>query len=1306
MADGWSRGARRTLSIGALATIAACAGGAGGLAPPAHALVGQFGEEGEGAGQFGHQPTGIAINQETTGENAGDVYLADSENNRVVEFSGQGSFIRAWGYGVKDGKTEAFQLCEAPGPCFAGLPGSGAGQLSFPGGIAIDNSAGLTHGDVYVQDFANNRIERYGPDGEFILTFGGEVNKTAHEKGETANEDVCPVNPGDVCQAGSRGSGPSQFEALGRNGIAVGPSGTVYVADFARVQKFAPSGAAEGTEIAIPGAGTIEGLILDSGGDLYVLRGSLEGVHKYDGAGSELGEARDPGVGGPAPSIALGPADQLIVSDRAKKRLFAYDPAGTQLASVPLPSAGDAFGGIAFSSATEALYAIHVEPPRVTLLTLPPPGPVILEGSESASELLPTSATLHATINPEGPEPTHCHFQYGTSTAYGGETAETPLEGEPFEDQPISAAITGLQPATEYHFRAVCTNGAQTTTGPDQTFTSAPPVSIEDESVSDVTATSAKLLTTLNAHGLPSEFHFEYGLSTAYEKGAVPVPDASAGQSSEDASFSVKLQELLPGHTYHFRVIAHNSLGVTAGADRTFTTQGQAPALADERAYEMVSPPVKHGVSLEAITREGGLIEAAAEGSGLAYVALGPVDEDPQGNRSSALSELLSRRSAGAWSAEDIATPHRGVVGVIPGNPSEYKQFSTDLARGAVEPEGTTPLSPQTTEKTPYRREASGSFTPLVSAANVPAGTKFGGTEVQPEQFSGGVTFIAGTPEMSHVLLRSPTSLVQGFENGGQESVYEWSEGKLEAVSVLPGGASAGEEGAAGAGNASSQVRGAISADGTRVFFETEAHHRLYMRDMARGETLRVDAAQAGLKPSEGGATFQLASEDGAKVLFTDVHRLTEDATAKASAPDLYECTIVLSAGKPACELKDLSAHPGEAASVQGAVLGADRSGRFVYFVARGALSEGAVSGSCPGAGEGQCLNLYVADTQTGARRLVAALSEEDSPDWNAGAGGINLGKLSARVSPNGRYLAFMSERPLTGFENRDANSGAKDEEVFLYDNETRLLRCASCDPSGQRPEGAFDSGEFPGLLVDRPGLWGGHRLAGSVPGWTHIDLGHALHQARYLSDEGRLIFNSPVGLVPGDSNGAQDVYEYEPQGVGSCQSAQGCVNLISSGSSSEESALLDASENGGDIFFLTAAQLSPTDHDSALDAYDAHVCSEGPGCPPQATGEPPPCASADACRAAPTPQPGAFSAPASATFSGAGNLTPPPAPVVKPKAKPTRAQQLAKALRACKKKPKRKRAACERQARKRYGAHGAKRAGAKRAATKKRGKK
>src|SRR5215813_7447248 len=89
----------------------------------APALVSEFGEEGEGAGQFG-RAIGIAVNQES-----GEVYLADRRNNRIVQFTGEGKFLRTWGFGVSDG-SEAFEVCQAPGPCRAGTPGTAGGQLS------------------------------------------------------------------------------------------------------------------------------------------------------------------------------------------------------------------------------------------------------------------------------------------------------------------------------------------------------------------------------------------------------------------------------------------------------------------------------------------------------------------------------------------------------------------------------------------------------------------------------------------------------------------------------------------------------------------------------------------------------------------------------------------------------------------------------------------------------------------------------------------------------------------------------------------------------------------------------------------------------------------------------------------------------------------------------------------------------------------------------------------------------------------------------------------------------------------------
>jgi hypothetical protein len=346
---------------------------------------------------------------------------------------------------------------------------------------------------------------------------------------------------------------------------------------------------------------------------------------------------------------------------------------------------------------------------------------------------------------------------------------------------------------------------------------------------------------------------------------------------------------------------------------------------------------------------------------------------------------------------------------------------------------------------------------------------------------------------------------------------------------------------------------------------------------------------------------------------------------------------------------------------------------------------------------------------------FIAALSQEDQPDWG-GSGSFSLGALTSRVSPDGRYLAFMSKQPLTGYDSVDrsqAANGARDEEVYLYDSSTDRLTCASCDPSGAQPQGVLDheaSGEGKGLLVDRLGVWketqaeeegGGRRavdhwLAGSVPGWTPIEETTAFYQSRYLSNSGRLVFDSPDQLVPADRNSKEDVYEFEPEGLGSCHSPAGCVALISSGESEQEAAFLDASESGDDIFLLTTQPLTSEDHDQSFDVYDAHVCSEASPClaPPQ--GAPTPCETLGTCRPASAPIT-VFGGPSgTATIEGSegsgsakapASQTLPSKTTVKPKPL-TRAQKLRRALETCRvahRHSKHKRQACERSARKRY---------------------
>lgn len=875
-----------------------------------------------------------------------------------------------------------------------------------------------------------------------------------------------------------------------------------------------------------------------------------------------------------------------------------------------------------------------------------------------------------------------------------------------------------------------------------------------------LTAQSVRLNAQIDPRGAQSEYHFEYGTANCRASGSActELPAGVIPAGFGDQPVSVTLGGLSPATGYYFRVVASNTYGDAEGGPWSFATLPSASVLPDGRAWELVSPPDKHGAAAEVVSRSrGGSIQAAADGNSIVWLATGPVVSEPEGNRSFELTQLISRRNSGEWSTQSLETPHQAGRGLILPSPSEYHFFTPDLSESLVEPTEPSPgrlggvfehppLSAEASEKTPYvRHDAAGEpaeFVPVVTPGDDTAHTAFGGA----------LEFLDATTDLRHVLLESKVGLTS--QTPSSAGLYEWDAASrtLQLVSVLPDGTPAPDE----KGESGSQepvlgdggglnARNAISSDGSRVFWSEERQQvpeALFMRDSETGETIRVSEAQGhgGTERGPGGQEvpepeqghqevhFQTASSDGSRVFFTDTARLTEESSqepvGEEPPADLYEFETTSSPGEPLRgRLTDLSA---DSSSGSGDVLnlipGASSDGTSVYFVANGVLAPGATPGECERnpqnearkALPGATCNLYLEhyDLTAGeweAPKFIAALSNEDAADWGAtppenlppSLG--NLAALTSSVSPDGGYLAFMSQQSLTGYDNRIAGGEQPAQEVFLYDAANGRLTCASCNPNSEHgafktPEGVFDtelSGEGVGLLVDRPGIWQGHWLAGSIPGWTfNIFYGapDALYQPRYLSDTGRLFFDSADALVPADKNGKEDVYEYEPEGVGSCTFSAGCIGLISSGSSDEESTFLDASESGNDVFFLTSQELVPEDTDHAFDVYDARVCSEASPCLTSNASSAQGCDSTATCRPGGGTSPPQVEATPSATTTGpgdtAGQGTLPSKSSAKAKPKPlTRAQQLALALKDCHKlKRRHSRTLCEAQARRKYG--------------------
>lgn len=739
------------------------------------------------------------------------------------------------------------------------------------------------------------------------------------------------------------------------------------------------------------------------------------------------------------------------------------------------------------------------------------------------------------------------------------------------------------------------------------------------EFAAEITTSEAKLGALVNPGGITATYRFEYGTSTAYTQ---KIEGSAAGFTSRAVWASAS--GLAPGATYHYRVVVSNEVGKVTGPDQTFTTLsamqaecraneqfrvGFSASLPDCRAYELVSSPndlsaqPDHEEVLNIPTL--GENNAAVDGNRMSFYAL---DSMP-GSQTYGFS-YLATRGVGGWSTEDVI-PQQSYTGLTCVNEDAHMPaYSADLSRGILEDNASAKGGddgcnaeavevvrgePLLTENLLLRDNTTGAYQLIDSLNSAPPGAT-----------PADAHFRGASSDLSHVIFSEQTPLIAGALPAPAENLYDWSGGTLRLVAVLPNGTPVA--GALAAGHPH-----VISADGSHVFFTAEG--KLYVRiDGERTEQL--DEPQGG-SGAGGGGRFQDASADGTKAFFTDAAAagLTGDTVA-GSGSNLY----LYANGK----LTDLTA--AEHADVEG-VSGASRDGSYAYFVAKSVLAQGATPGEP---------NLYA--WHAGTTTFIATVNAGDAQG------------STTRVSANGLYLAFVSKKSLTGYDNVDATQGSPEPELFRYDVVANHLVCVSCDPSGQSP---------------------------SADGVAERELemreGGAPH---YLLDNGRVLFDTKEALLPRDTDGQKDVYEYEG----------GQLHMISTGTSAAESVLLDASEGadpeteGGDnVFFLTRQKLVPQDtEEEAKVIYDARVGGGFPA-PEMQT-----CTTADACRTPVSPQPAIYGAPSSQTFSGEGNLT-----SKESHRRLTSKQRLRRALKVCRRRfdhNGHKRKVCIRTARRRYG--------------------
>ena len=476
---------------------------------------------------------------------------------------------------------------------------------------------------------------------------------------------------------------------------------------------------------------------------------------------------------------------------------------------------------------------------------------------------------------------------------------------------------------------------------------------IVSESSANVTGDSANIQAQIDPEFADTTYHFEYGTTSSYGV-SVPLVEKDIGSTGGPLG----VQSVSPVHlvglqldtTYHYRVIAENETGTTDGADATFTTQavGGGLVLQDGRAWEMVSPLEKNNSLITGIDgfNRGGLPQAAEDGDSMVYASNGAFAH-PTGAPVEA--QYLAKRSTNGWSTVNITQPVVSDSYGVEGQGGPYKAFSADLSSGlllnggvfgggAVRNPPLTKDAPEGYQNFYVQDLDTGGFQAVLTSTPSESSETF---ELELQ---------GASPDLRHMVFSTEAALTPNAVDNGHSNLYEWSEGQLQLVNVLPGpGAVLGEEQAGRSGGLH-----AISNNGSVVFFTDQGN--LYAR-VDGTSTIQIDAVSSGGTES-GGGRFQIASGDGLRVFFTDNRRLTGDSTAKpGDVSDLYEYDLENG------QLSDLTVQDPHGADVQ-RVLGASEDGSYVYFVANGVLAPGASLGhSCAvyisGGGARTC-NLYV----------------------------------------------------------------------------------------------------------------------------------------------------------------------------------------------------------------------------------------------------------------------------------------------------------------------------------------------------------
>jgi sugar lactone lactonase YvrE len=792
-----------------------------------------------------------------TVDSEGNIWVINQENREIDEFANTGVFIQR----ITEKSSGVPQFSNPAGP---------HGFAAYPGltGIAVDP----TNGDVLVSDKTSGVVDEFTPQGAYAGSLDGSGTPVGKFKFQCEN----PYG--------------SEFCHTHVTGVAVNSQGYVYIADGLNgvVYVYGPrpkqptitdkpdtnpttTGGRVNALLDLNGGGNITGCTFEYGAK----------VNEY-----KLGTL--PCSPDPSGGNFTGPTEVHVdLSGLTSETTYHY------------------------RWTAENANAVRVGPDRTFT-----PHKVLGLRADPADAVTSSSATLHGSFVGNAAS-THYWFEYGTTTAYG---TKAPLPAPPGGNAGSPAgpgrtseelSIAGLKPVTRYHYRIVAENGS-TSKSEDQSFRTLPQLPQAKEFVTDVHSNQVVLNASINPGGADTVYTFEYGTEDCSEipdPCTTAFPDTHIGSNLEFHLGSKELEGLQAATTYHYRVLATNSVGTKPGPDRTFSTYQFSSELADScpnalarqqtgaalasdcRAYELVSSAHAGGYDVESNLVPGqtpfdGYPNAESPLRVLYGIHNGAIPGVAGNPTNRGVDPYIATRGSEGWTTS--------YVGIPANDPFATSPFSSTLAGADA---GLTSFAFAGAEICSPCFEDGSTGVPVHLPDGSLVNGMAGSIEPPTPATSDGLVKKHFSADGSHFVFSTTTELQGGGNDStGDVSIYDrdLSAGTTQVVSTDSAGnpltclQGAGACHAPGDGDGIAELD--ISENGSRILTgqristdaDGNAYYHLYMH-------VGSSPNSADLTPGAG-ALYDGMTADGSKVFFTTkAHLLGTDTDESA---DIYEAAV------------------------------------------------------------------------------------------------------------------------------------------------------------------------------------------------------------------------------------------------------------------------------------------------------------------------------------------------------------------------------------------------------------------------------